>query len=99
MDQRKRVLEFISRRLEGVVGGEFIDSLHSIDELRNRWRCLKVGDTLCLHDVFDCPPSLRFGEVAVGVLDEGDDTHLCSSFGAPFLLVPPFLLVHPTFQK
>jgi hypothetical protein len=34
---------------------------------------LEVRDTLSLHDVLDCPPSLRFGEVAVLVLDEGDD--------------------------
>jgi hypothetical protein len=53
MDQRKRVLEVISRRLKGVLAGEFIDSLYGIDELRNRRRSLKVGDTLSLHDVFD----------------------------------------------
>jgi len=49
--QRKRVLEVIRRRLKGVVRGEFIDSLHGIDELRNRWRSLEFGDTLSLHDV------------------------------------------------
>jgi len=38
---------------------------------------------LSLHDILDCPPSLRFGEVAVLVLDEGDDTHLRFTFGAP----------------
>jgi hypothetical protein len=71
--QRKRALEVIRSRLEGVARGEFIDSLHGIDELRNSWRSLKVGDTLSLHDILECPPSLRFGEVAVLVLDERDD--------------------------
>jgi hypothetical protein len=33
-----------------------------------------VRDTLSLPDVLDCPPSLRFGEVAVLVLDESDNT-------------------------
>jgi len=80
--QRKRALEVIRSRLEGVARGEFIDSLHGIDELRNRWRSLKVGDTLSLHDILDCPPSLRFGEVAVLVLDERDDAHLCFALGA-----------------
>ena len=61
--QRKRALEVISRRLEGIVRGEFIDSLHGIDELRNRWWSLKVRYALSLHDVLD----------GVLVLDEGDD--------------------------
>ena len=73
-EQKKRFLEVSRRRLKRVTGGEFIDSLHGIDEPRNRWRCLEVRDTLSLHDVLDCPPSLRFGEVAVLVLDEGDNT-------------------------
>ena len=51
--QRKRALEVISRRLEGVVRGEFIDSLYGIDELRNRRRSLKIQYALSLHDVFD----------------------------------------------
>lgn len=46
-------LEVIRRRLEGVVGGEFIDSLLSIDELRDRRRRLKIGYPLSLHDVLD----------------------------------------------
>ena len=50
---RNRSLEVVERRLKEVVGGKFIDSLHGIDELRNRWRSLKVGDTLSLHDVLD----------------------------------------------
>ena len=33
--QRKRSLEVVERRLKGFVGGEFIDSLSGIDELRN----------------------------------------------------------------
>ena len=37
---RKRGLEVIRLRLKGVVGGELIDSLHGIDELRNRWSSL-----------------------------------------------------------
>jgi hypothetical protein len=47
--QRKRVLEVISRRLEGVVRGDFIDSLFGIDERRDTGRCLEVRDTLSLH--------------------------------------------------
>ena len=80
--QRKRVLEVIRRRLKGVVRGYFIDSLLSIDELGN-WRgSLKVRDALSLHDVLDCPPSLRYGEVVVFVLNEGDDAHLSLTLGA-----------------
>ena len=60
------------RRLKGVVGGEFIDSVGCFDQLGDRWRSLKVGDTLSLHYVLDCPPSRRYAEVAVRVLDEGD---------------------------
>ena len=51
--QRMRVLEVIRRRLKGVLGGEFIDSLHSIDERRNRWGSLKVRDPLSLQDALD----------------------------------------------
>jgi hypothetical protein len=40
--------------------------VRGIDELRNRWRSLKVRDPLSLHDILD----------GVRVLDEGDDTHL-----------------------
>jgi len=43
--QRKRGLEVIRSGLKGAVGGEFIDSLHGIDELKKRWRSLKVRDT------------------------------------------------------
>ena len=50
---RKRVLEVIRRRLKGVVGGKFIDSLYGVDELRDRWRSLEVRDPLSLHDVLD----------------------------------------------
>jgi hypothetical protein len=39
--------------LEGIVTGEFIDSLYGIDELWDRWRRLKVRDALGLHDVLD----------------------------------------------
>ena len=80
---RKRSLEVVRSRLKGVVGGKFIDSLCSVDELWDWRRCLEVRDSLSLHDVPDCPPSLRFSEVAVGVLDEGDDAHLCFALGAP----------------
>ena len=51
--QRKRSLEVIRRRLKGVVGGKFIDSLYGIDELWDRKRSLKVRDPLSLHDVLD----------------------------------------------
>ena len=51
---------------------DFIDSLHGIDELRNRWRSQEVRDSLSLHDVLD----------RVRVLDEGDDAHLCFARGA-----------------
>jgi hypothetical protein len=35
----------------------------SIDELGDWRRSLKVRYALSVHDVLDCPPSLRFGEV------------------------------------
>ena len=68
----KAGLEVIRRWLEGVVRGEFIDSLYGVDELRDRWRCSKVSDPLRLHDVLD----------GVFVLNEGYDTHLSFALGA-----------------
>ena len=49
----KRGLELIRRRLKRVVGGELIDSIDGIDELRNRRRRLKVGYALSFHDVLN----------------------------------------------
>ncbi len=51
--QRNRSLEVIRRGLQGVVGGDFIDSLCSVDERWDRRRSLKVRDALSLHDVLD----------------------------------------------
>jgi hypothetical protein len=51
--QKKRVLEVIRRRLEGVVGGEFIKSFSGVDELWYWRRSLKVRNALRLHDVLD----------------------------------------------
>jgi hypothetical protein len=70
--QKKRVLEVIRRRLEGVARGEFIKSFSGVDELWYWRRRLKVRDTLRLHDVLD----------GVLVLNKGDDTHLSFTFGA-----------------
>ncbi len=46
--------------------------LYGFDELWDRWRRSEISDPLSLHDVLD----------GVCVLDEGDDAHLCSTFGA-----------------
>ena len=51
--QRKRVLAVIRCRLEGVVGGKFIDRVRGIDEFGDRRRSLEVRDALSLHDVLD----------------------------------------------
>ena len=79
---RKRSLEVIRGWLERVVRGKFIDSARGIDEFWNWRRGSEISDPLGLHDVPDCPPSLRFGEVAVLVLNEGDNTHLRLTLGA-----------------
>jgi hypothetical protein len=51
--QRNRILKVIRRRLEGVVGWEFIDSLGSVDELRDGRLSSKVSDPLRRHDLLD----------------------------------------------
>jgi hypothetical protein len=50
---RRQILEVPWRRIKGVVRGEFLDSLGSIDELRERRRCLEVRDTLRFHNILD----------------------------------------------
>jgi len=83
--QKKRVLEVIRRRLEGVVGGEFIKSFSGVDELWYRRRSLKVRNALRLHDVLD----------GVRVLNKGDDTHLRFTLGA----LPPSLKLRRTSKR
>lgn len=69
---RKRSLEVMRSRLEGVVGWEFIDSFGSVDELRDGRRCSKVSDPLRRHDLLD----------GMLVLDKSYDPHLCFTCGA-----------------